>query len=410
MNLKPLCIQNAFLVRGDGSLPRQENILITYPDGKGILSEIGVSDPPPGCNLLDARGLYAMPAFVDIGCRFFDPKHPARESIASASSAALGGGCLTLLCEPDEGGNALPDRLTRTTDCRLLPAFFSLSPAVIASSGPRVYSDNGRWITDPALMRELMLSCAASDSLWISSCGDPRLIRDGVSHPGQTARLLGLPTVPESAETTAAARDILLCAETGCRLHFRAVSSRATLELIRIAKQRGIRVTCGVSPLHYSMTDSDLFYYGGSAKVMPPLRAPRDREAVREAMRDGTIDCVATLHTPLTAEENCRDLRRCRFGASGLDTAFSSYFTNLIRNGLGDFDLAAKLFSLRPAAILGLDSRLQPCAPADLILFDPDAELVVSTNTLKSKAVNTPFLGQTLNGCIRAVFSEGRRL
>ncbi len=410
MNEKTLYIKNARIVRGDGRVPEAGGVIVSYADGKGTISEIGKVKAPENCSISDAKGAYLFPAFVDIGCRFFDSKHPSRDSIASAGAAAVGGGFLTLLCEPDEAGMALKKGLTVESRCRIIPAVYPRTPAEIAQCGRNVYSDNGHWISDPGLMREIMLACAASDSLFISTCIDQRIAGDGVINPGKTARILGLPIIPESAETTAAARDILLAAETGCRLHIRAVSCENTLALIRYAKQRGFKITCGTSALYYSMSDSDMFYYGGSAKVMPPLRNTKDVKAIREALADGTVDCITSLHTPLTRTENCSDLRKCYFGASGFDTAFSAFITYMVKSGFGNLDLLARLFSLNPAKILGLDSSLKAGARADFALADPDAEIVVSSNTMKSKSVNTPYLGLTLNGCIKAVFSDGVRI
>ena len=158
------------------------------------------------------------------------------------------------------------------------------------------------------------------------------------------------------------------------------------------------------------MTDNDVFYYGGSAKVIPPLGTRRDRESVCEALSDGTIDCISSLHTPLTKPENCQELKKCLFGASGFDTAFSASVTYLLKKNIVTPDRLAALLAVNPAKITGRKAGITPGATADLVIADTDAETVVSSNTMKSKSVNTPYLGMTLTGCVKAVFSGGVRV
>ena len=409
MSKNPLFIKNAKIVTGDGSAPFNGSVLISYADGKGKFSEIGKIDPPRDANVFDAEGCYLMPAFTDIGCRYFDPNFPQRESIRSADAAALGGGFLNLLCEPHENGETLSEKIISESRCRITPSFSLKSPSEIASGGKRIYSDNGFWISDSALAREFMLSCAKSDSLYISSCFDKSLAGDGILSPGKTAKVLGLKTIPESAETTAVARDVFLAAETGCRLHVRAVSTKNSVEIIRFAKKQGISVTCSTSPLYFSMSDNDIFYYGSSAKVLPPLRSNKDVDAIRDALLDGTIDCVSSLHTPLSKLENCPDLSKSRFGASGFDNAMSAFVTFMINRGFGSYGLLASLMSVNPSKILGFDSTIKVNGNADFVLVNADSEIVVSLNSMKSKSNNTPFFGFTLCGTVKSVFADGFR-
>ncbi len=407
MNKEPLFIKNAKIITGNGSASFSGSVLISYADGKGKISEIGAINPPNNANILDAEGSYLMPAFTDIGCRHFDPDFPQRESIISADAAALGGGFLNLLCEPSESGVKISEKTISESRCRITPALPLKSPSEIASGGKQIYSDNGFFISDSVLARETMLACAKSDSLYISSCFDRNLAGDGVLSPGKTAKILGLKTIPESAETTAVARDILLAAETGCRLHIRAITSKSSVEIVRFAKKQGISVTCSTSPLYFSMSDNDVFYYGSSAKVLPPLGNKTDIEAIKEALLDGTIDCVSSLHTPLSKSENCPDLSKSRFGASGFDNTVSAFITFMINKGFGSYELLASLMSVNPSRILGFDSTIRVNSPADFLLVNPSSEIVVSLNSMKSKSINTPFFGFTLSGTVKAVFSDG---
>ncbi len=410
MDNKPLLIKNAYIVRGDGSKAKQGSVLIEYREGKGFISALGKAVKPDDCRVFDADGAYILPSFVDIGCHFYDPKHQQRDSIASVSAAATGSGFSTLVCEPYENGEPIPEALSNQSCCKIVPARRPLTPDSVLRTKNAVFSDGGDWIDDPCLAREIMLSCKESESLYISSCIDKRLAGGGVLSAGSTAKMLGMPAIPETAETVAVARDVLFAEETGCRLHIKAISSGASAEIVRQAKKRGVRVSCGTSPLYFSMTDRDVFYYGGSAKLLPPLRGKRDVSAICEALFDKTIDCISSLHTPHTKTEKCLDLSKCAFGASGLDTVFSASVTYLVKSGVLGIERLAELLSVAPASLIGVDTALRVGMPANLVAASLDSELVVSTNSLRSKSVNTPFLGATLHGAVKFIFDCGIRL
>ncbi len=409
MNTRPIFIKNARIVCGGQKKTVNGSLLITFENGFGVISGIGELQAPSGCRSFDADGSYIFPSFVDIGCRLYDKAEPAREGAASGPAAAVGGGYSHILCEPDE--SLMPYAPTGQERCRMIPAVYPRAPEDVARSGKGIYSDGGKWIADSYLMREIMTAIkSADDSLFISSATEPRLARDGVMNASRTAKLLGLCAIPKSAETVAVMRDILLSYETGCRLHIRAVSLSESVKMIREAKKSGVRVSCGTSPLYFALTDSDMLYYGASAKVMPPLRSADDVQAIREGLLDGTVDCISSLHTPLTRSENCSDLNKCKFGASGLDTAFSAYVTYMLKNGYGSVRDIARLFSVAPAELLGFDSTLSVGKSADITVASLDSETVISSSSMKSKAVNTPFFGSTLSGSTEAVFLCGIKL
>lgn len=401
-----LLIKNALTVRGDGSEPETGGVLVDTE--AGTISACGKS-AGDGTFVYDAGGAYLFPAFTDIACRFSDPAHAQRDSIATASAAAVGGGFLNLACLPHQSGEPVTLR-PASTPCRILPVIPVSDPSGIDAEKPAVYTDIPSPVTDPGKLKSIMLACRASDSLFIPACLDRGLASDGVMRGGRTAKLLGLAAIPESAFLLPLITALILSAETGCRIHIPAVSDAESVSLVRQAKSRGVPVTCGTSPLYFSMTDNDVFYYGGSAKVIPPLGTRRDRESVCEALSDGTIDCISSLHTPLTKPENCQELKKCLFGASGFDTAFSASVTYLLKKNIVTPDRLAALLAVNPAKITGRKAGITPGAPADLVIADTDAETVVSSNTMKSKSVNTPYLGMTLTGCVKAVFSGGVRV
>ncbi len=406
MRESPLFIKNAVLVPGDGTPPRPGALLITFSERGATVAACGEISPPDDCRTLDAGGLFLFPAFTDIGCRLYDPAFPARESLDSGSAAAVAGGFSTVVCEPPESGKPLTEEELAGSVCHILPALPFTE--VKKSTEKRIYSDGGKWIRDAGLMRDLLLSCKKSDSLFLTSPIDPSLAGDGIGNPGRVTQRMRNAGIPPSAETSALARDLILALETGCRLHVKTVSLAASVEMIKAAKRAGARVSCGTSPLYFSFVDDDLVYYGSPAKVLPPLRGEEDVEAIKRAILDGTIDCVSSLHCPYTRGEKGDDLKKAPFGASGLDTVFSAFVTYMIRNGEGSLDLLAKRLALDPAAILGRDASLRVGGPADFLLADPNAELVVSANTMKSRATNTPYLGMSLTGVVRTVFRDGK--
>lgn len=409
MSYREIFIKNAKIICGNRNDIITGGLLITFFDKKGIISKIGADTAPHGAYVIDADGSYILPVFADIGCRFFDPDYPSRESFSSAESAAIGGGFGAVLCEPDEQGRTIADNIISQSQCRLIPSFSieSYSFSDIIEKG--FYSDNGKWIGNSYLMRKIMLSIAENDGVLISSCFDSSLAGEGIVSAGKASKLLGLPTIPISAETTALSRDIILSAETGCRLHVKAVASAESIKIIKQAKTLGIPVTCGTAAPYFSMTSRDVLYYGGNAKLIPPLHSSEDVDAVRQGLLDGTIDCISSLHTPLTRAEKGPDIQACRFGISGLDTAFPAYISYMMKNGFGDMLTASRIFSVNPSKILGIDSTLKEGKEANFVILNPDHETVVSSNTLKSKSVNTAFLGMTLMGSVEATFLSGIR-
>ena len=364
----------------------------------GRITKIAPSIPAEGLPVVDAAHALVMPPFTDIGCRFFDPAHPGRDRAETASAAATVGGYRRLLTLPNESDGADP----RVHSARPLG-----TPEQIAKGGSQIYFD-GDLPLSPRERRELFLACAQSNSLYLTRALEPSLLLGAVS-TGRAARLCGDHGIPYSAETVAVAEALLLAEESGCRLHLLAVASADALTLIREAKRRGVNVTCGVSPFHLAMTDEDIAFYGAMGKLLPPLRSRRDREALREGLLDGMIDCVCSLHTPLTKAEKGTDVKTAPFGLASIETTLSALLTYLPAMADRPTRLA-EVMALSPAAILGESVSLAVGTPADFVLVSPHTEIVVSEHSLKSKSVNTPFLGQTLHGVVRALYLGGRRM
>jgi dihydroorotase len=259
-------------------------------------------------------------------------------------------------------------------------------------------------------MRRVLSYCAAFDLTVIAHADDVGLTRDAVATAGETATRLGLPAAPSIAEAMAIARDIALVEQTGARIHFRQVTTRAGFDLIRAAKAKGLTVTCGITPAHLLLSDMAVSDFRTFAHVSPPLRSEADRQASIEAVRDGTIDVIASGHDPRGPEDKRLPFADSAPGAAGAETLLALSL-NLVRDGVIALPRLFELLAANPARILGLDGgRLEPGAPADLILVDPDAPWRVDSDKMRAAAGNTPFDKLPVQGRVLRLFKGGREI
>jgi dihydroorotase len=281
-----------------------------------------------------------------------------------------------------------------------------------SAAAVRVFSDDGRCVHDARLMRRALEYVKPFDAVVAQHAQDPRLA-DAAScaHEGEVSGRLGLPGWPSVAEETVVARDVMLAAHTGSRLHVCHVSTAATVEVLRWAKQRGVDVTAEVTPHHLLLTCDLLEGYDPVYKVNPPLRPAEDVAALRGALADGTIDAVATDHAPHAAHDKEHAFADAAFGMLGLETALGVVAEAMVSSGLLDWAGVADRMSVRPAAIGRLVGQGQPLvagAPANLTLVDPNAAVLVDPERLASLSRNTPFAGRTLPARVVATFYRGR--
>jgi dihydroorotase len=383
-------------------------------DGK--IAAVGSSLARRGRRVLDAGGLVVAPGLVDMHVHLRDPGETHKEDLASGSAAAVRGGFTSVACMP----NTTPpidhptvveyvrSRTAAVGRCRIYPigavtkgrAGGELAPiGTLAGAGVVALSDDGSTVLDAGLLRRALSYAAMFDLPVIEHCEDPALSEGGVMHAGLHADVLGLRGIPSSSEAVIVARDLVLAAETEGRLHIAHVSTAASVELIRAARARGVRVTCEVTPHHLTLTDADVEEFDTHRKMNPPLRGERDRAALRDALADGTIDAVATDHAPHAPEEKLVEFDQAPFGVVGLETALGVVLTQLVRPGLLPLVEAIRRMSTTPAAILGLDGgTLAPGAPADIVCIDPERSWTVRGAELASRSRNTPFEGWTLQG------------
>lgn len=386
---------------------------------------------PARAHRIDASGLIMLPAFVDLHTHLREPGDEEAETIASGTRAAAAGGFSDVFamanCDPVTDSARRVEHiagLARNAACRVHPvgavtvglAGEQLAPiAEMARAGARMFSDDGRCVTDAALLRAALRESGRARTLVAQHAQCDRMAASGQVNAGSAAEVTGLPPWPAVAEEAIAARDVVLAGETGARLHICHVSTAGTVEVVRWAKQRGWPVTAEVTPHHLLLTDDRVRTADATYKVNPPLRTAEDVGALRAALADGTIDVVATDHAPHAARRKTAQWRDAAFGMTGLESALSvvaEVLTGDGRDGEPDWPLIAELMSRRPARIGGIEAiagrPLDAGEPATFALVDPQARWRLDPAAMKSLSRNTPFAFMSFRHRVVATVVDGR--
>lgn len=357
-------------------------------------------------------GGYNIPALIDMHCHLREPGFEYKEDIESGTKAAKAGGYCAVVNMPNtlpvadnpETLEYIKERVSKTGHCDVYQtAAITVGQkgvelcdfAKLASCGAAAFTDDGRPVSNSAVMLEAMKRCASLGLLIISHCEELSLAV-GVMNEGDVSRRLGLKGTPDAAEDVMTARDIILSELTGCNLHIAHVSTRGSLRLIRDAKARGVRVTAETCPHYFSLCDEDVEVTGTNAKMNPPLRTRDDVEAVIESLSDGTLDCISTDHAPHSVEEKNRGMEAAPNGIIGLQTAFAAGITYLVRPGFITLKRLCELMSEKPAKILGVKP------PEKTITVYPDQKFIFTSDMIVSKSINSPFIGRELYGIIKS--------
>lgn len=378
--------------------------------------------------VIDGGGKFIIPGLIDLHVHFREPGFEYKEDIASGSSCAAAGGVTSVFAMPNtkpvcDSAEVLEyiNEKAKTANCRVFPvaaitkglASEELCDLVaLHEAGAAAFSDDGKPVMTAKLLMDAMKVSCEHDLLIMSHCEDMSLAKGGAINEGMISRMLGIKGIPNLAEDVATERDIMVAEATGARLHICHVSTRGSLDCIRRAKARGVRVTAETCPHYFSLTDADVIYYGSNAKMNPPLRTQDDVKAVIEAIVDGTIDCISTDHAPHSAEEKGPDVKTALNGIIGLETSFIASYTNLVQTGHISFARLIELMAAAPARITGLDKnglgRLEAGCPADFALVTLGCEHTVTKESLRGKAANTPFVGMTFGARVDATYVGGR--
>ncbi len=391
----------------------------------GRVAAVGPSLAPDSAEIIDARGLVVAPGFVDPHAHLCEPGWEQRETIATGALAAAAGGYTTVCAMPDTDP-VVDDPASvgfivaagrRATGARVYPAA-AVSVGrkgeqltefgEVLDAGAVAVTDAGKSVESSKLMRLALEYALAFDLPLLSHAEDADLARGGVMHEGIMSTRLGLRGKPAAAEEIGVARDLALAAETGGRLHLQRVSTAAAADLLRRARERGVRVTAEVTPHHLLLSHELVGGYGTEYKVDPPLRSPHDIEAMRAALADGTIDSVATDHAPRTYDEKEQAFDDAPFGVVGFETAFAILHTRLVLDGHITLPTLLERMSAGPARAMGLPGGgLGLGERADLVLIDPEFAWTIDPAAFLSKCRNTPFAGAQVRGRVMRTLVDG---
>ncbi|OZM78218.1 dihydroorotase [Pseudonocardia sp. MH-G8] len=397
----------------------------------GVVTEMGGDlRAPDGVEVLDADGAVLLPGFVDLHTHLREPGGEESETVETGSRAAVRGGYTAVFAMPNTDPVAdtavvVEHVHRRGEDVGLVDVHpvgavtVGLEGVKMAELGTmaksrarvRMFSDDGRCVHDPVIMRRALEYASALDVVIAQHAEDHRLTVGAQAHEGVVASRLGLAGWPATAEETIVARDCALAREAGAKLHVCHVSSARTLAVLRAAKAQGVRVSAEVTPHHLLLTDAALSGYDPVNKVNPPLRTGEDTKAMRAALAEGVIDVVGTDHAPHAAQYKDTEWAAARSGMLGLETALSVVVHTMVEPGLLDWRGVARVLSQRPAQIAGLSDQGRPIAvgePATFALVDPDGAWTVRGAALASRASNTPFEGMRLPATVTATVLRGR--
>ncbi|MFH1860113.1 MAG: dihydroorotase [bacterium] len=419
-----LLIRNGLVIDPYNNQKKITDILIN--DGKIVDIGTGIGNNVQAARVIDASGKLVAPGLIDMHVHLREPGQEEKETIVTGTRAAAAGGFTTIACMPNtcpviDNKSLVEFILLKSKQegiVRVLP-IGAISKGLkgeelaeigqMVKAGAVAISDDGRSIGSTALMRRALEYIRPFNIPIIAHCEDTTLSTGGCMHEGYYSTILGLPGISSASETVMVARDIILAEAAGARLHIAHVSTRKSVELVRQAKERGVIVTCEVTPHHFTLTDEAVCGFDTNTKMNPPLRSKDDVEAIRQGLSDGTIDVIATDHAPHTRTEKEQEYGRAPFGIIGLETSLGLVLTELVGNGvITIFDALSKM-TINPARILGLEtSGIIPDAMADITIIDPEVEWVVDVNTFASKARNCPFHGLKLKGRAIMTIVNGR--
>lgn len=401
----PLVIANGLLVLPEGE-PRLGSVRAEGGRIAALDGEVGQGD----ARVIDAKGAIVAPGLVDLGVFAIDK--PAFH-FGGVTRAALMPDRSPPLDRPSTvryaAQSGKPDFWVHPLGAatRGLEGIELAEVAMMREAGARAVATGRRWIADSGTMLRLLRYCAMLDMVVVSHAEDDGLVGTAVATAGEMSTRLGLPAAPAEAEALAIARDLALAEMAGARLHFRQVTTAGGLALVRAAKARGVAVTCGVTPAHFMLSDLAVADFRTFARLSPPLRCESDRQAVRAALADGTIDVVTSGHDPRGPEDKRLPFADAEPGMAGAETLLPLTLS-LVRDGVVDLAQAFRLLAANPARLLGIEAGvLRVGAEADLAIIDPDRPWIVDSDRMAAAAGNTPFDKQPVQGRVLGLFKGG---
>ena len=392
----------------------------------GLVKEIGKGlNIPAGIEVIDASGKYVVPGLIDMHVHLRDPGLEYKEDIISGTLAAATGGFTSIVCMPNTKpvidnkaiAGYIINKAIKEGFCNVFPVgsiTYGMSGDRLAEMGELkeagcvAVSDDGKPVSNSELMRRALEYANGIGIPVITHAEDLSLVGEGVMNEGITSTEIGLKGIPRIAEDIATARDVMLAEYANAPIHIAHVSTKGSVRIIREAKSRGVRVTCETAPHYFTLTDDAVRGYDTNAKMNPPLREADDVAAIKEGLKDGTIDCIATDHAPHHLDEKDVEFDVAMNGIIGLETSLPLSL-KLVENGVLTLNQLIEKMSCKPSNILDLKrGTLKAGSVADITMIDPDAEWSVEKEKLASKSKNSPFLGWKMRGAASATILAGK--
>lgn len=417
-----ILIKNGRLINPSENLDKVMDIFVE----DGIIKEKAESIEKQADTVIDAAGCYVMPGLIDLHVHFRDPGLTYKEDIETGSKAAAKGGFTTVCCMPNtkpvvdnvETVKYIIEKGEKTGLTNVLPvgavtknmAGIEITDVEeLKKAGICAISEDGKSVMNSGVYRKAMKNAAKANVPVLAHCEDINLVEGGVINLGDKSSELRVKGISNAVEDVIAMRDIMLAKETGATLHLCHCSTKDSVEMVKRAKEEGIKVTAEVCPHHFSMCSDDITSNDGNFKMNPPLRAREDMEALIKGLQDDIMDVISTDHAPHSAEEKAKDLEHAPFGIVGLETSVALTVTNLVKKGyLTPMQMAAKM-SYNPAKVLGIPKgTLDEGKIADITIIDPDKEYTIDVNTFESKGKNTPFDGYKVSGEVEYTILNGK--
>lgn len=404
----------------DGQRLRRADVLLRG----AVIDRVEENIPEEGRTVIDAAGQVVSPGFIDLHVHLREPGFEHKETVRTGTMAAAAGGFTTICAMPNL--DPVPDsaahlavseeRIRENAVVRVLP----YCAITVGQRGQELvdfeglhsrcagFSDDGKGVQSKDKMEQAMARCAAVDALISAHCEDESLLEGGYIHKGRYAEAHGHRGICSASEYEPVRRDVALSAVTGCRYHVCHVSAKETLAIIRQAKRDGVRVSCEITPHHALLCDGDITGDDGRFKMNPPLRDETDRQAIWQALQDGTADAIATDHAPHSAAEKGRGLEKSAMGIVGLETAFSTLHTGLVQKGILSLERLLWLLTYGPARVLGVPCGILPGNSADLVLIDPACRHTIDSTAFYSMGNSTPFDGWQVTGKVVRTIYQGK--
>lgn len=420
---KSLLIKAGRVIDPASGLDAARDILVR----DGLIKKVAESIDDEAQITIEAKGKIILPGLIDMHVHLREPGREDKETVFSGSKAALAGGVTTVLAmantnptiDSPQQLRALNKTIKETAWMKVLPAAAITKAregreltdlSALKKEGAVAISDDGCSVDDPGLMRQALIQAKKQDLLVVCHCEDESFSRGGSVNLGFTSTRLGLRGISNESEYQRVKRDIELAKETGARVHIAHVSCKQSVEIIAKAKQEGIKVTAETAPHYFSLTEKAVLGFDTNAKMNPPLRSQEDLDSIKQGLKSGAIDAIASDHAPHTPNEKDIEFDRAAFGVIGLETELSVAITELVDNGLLSWSELIEKMALNPARILGLGDKgsLKVGAGADIVIVSPKEQWTVTKDKFMSKSKNSCFLGRRLKGLVDYTISQGK--